>query len=324
MFGRLCFTLALIGISCAVAAQPSNYPNRPIKMIIPFAPGGASDFIGRIISVKLSEVLGQQVIIDNRSGAAGNIGMEAAAKSAPDGYTIFLGNIGTLAINPALFPNLNINPLRDFVPVSQVADVPSALVGNNDFPPNNVTQLITYLRSNPDKFNFATPGGGSANRLEMEVFMKLTDTKMTHVPYKGGGGPAAVGLVGGETQVMFNTLPSVKQFMIANKIKSYAVTGMARQPGLPNVPTMLELGYPEFKTGSWQMVMAPAGTPQAIVDKLFAALTKVLTMPDISERIVNGGANITLSKSPADAKNFIASELKKWSVVVKESGAAPD
>jgi tripartite-type tricarboxylate transporter receptor subunit TctC len=250
--------------------------------------------------------------------------MEAAAKSAPDGYTIYLGNIGTVAINPALFPNLNINPLRDFVPVTQVADVPSALVGNNDFPPNNVSQLIVYLRSNPDKFNFATPGGGSANRLEMEVLMKLTGTKMTHVPYKGGGGPAAVGLVGGETQVMFNTLPSVKQFMIANKMKSYAVTGLTRQPGLPNVPTLIELGYPEFKTGSWQMIMVPIGTPPEITNKLFAAITKVLAMPDVVERVVNGGANITTSKSPADAKAFVASELKKWAVVVKDSGASPD
>jgi tripartite-type tricarboxylate transporter receptor subunit TctC len=324
LINRLFFVLVLLGTCSLAWAQPSTYPNRSIKIIIPFAPGGASDFSGRIISVKLGEVLGQQVIVENRSGAAGNIGMEAAAKSPADGYTLFLGNIGTLAINPALFPSLNINPLRDFVPITQVADVPSALVGNNDFPPNNVTQLITYLRANPDKFNFATPGGGSANRLEMEVFMKMTNIIMTHVPYKGGGGPAAVGLVGGETQVMFNTLPSVKQFMIANKIKSYAVTGLTRQPGLPNVPTMLELGYPEFKTGSWQMMMAPTGTPPVIVDKLFNALTKVLTMPEISERIVNGGANITLSKSPADAKNFVSSELKKWSVVVKESGAAPD
>jgi len=324
VINRFFFVLVLLSTCSLAWAQPSTYPNRPIKIIIPFAPGGASDFIGRIIGVKLGEVLGQQVIVENRSGAAGNIGMEAAAKAPSDGYTLFLGNIGTLAINPALFPSLNINPLRDFVPITQVADVPSALVGNNDFPPNNVTQLITYLRANPDKFNFATPGGGSANRLEMEVFMKMTNTIMTHVPYKGGGGPAAVGLVGGETQVMFNTLPSVKQFMIANKIKSYAVTGLSRQPGLPNVPTMIELGYPEFKTGSWQMLMAPAGTPPVIVDKLFNALTKVLTMPEISERIVNGGANITLSKSPADAKNFISSELKKWSVVVKESGAAPD
>ena len=170
-------------------------------MIIPFAPGGASDFIGRIISVKMSEVLGQQVIVDNRSGAAGNIGVEAVAKSTPDGYTILLGNIGALAINPSLFPNLNINPLRDFIPVTLVADVPSALVGNNDFPPNNVPELVTYLKTNPDKFNFATPGGGSANRLEMEVFMKLIGAKMTHVPYKGGGGPATIGLIGGETQV---------------------------------------------------------------------------------------------------------------------------
>jgi tripartite-type tricarboxylate transporter receptor subunit TctC len=310
--------------STAVQAQSSGYPNRPIKMIIPFAPGGASDFIGRILSVKLGEVLGQQVIVDNRTGAAGNIGMEAAAKSAPDGYTIYLGNIGTVAINPALFPNLNINPLRDFIPITQVADVPSALVGNTDFPPNNVSQLVVYLRANPDKFNFATPGGGSANRLEMEVLMKLTGTKMMHIPYKGGGGPAAVGLIGGETQVMFNTLPSVKQFMIANKMKSYAVTGLARQPGLPNVPTLIELGYPEFKTGSWQMIMVPTGTPSDITQKLFDAITKVLAMPDVSERVVNGGASITTSKSLAEAKSFVASELKKWAVVVKDSGASPD
>jgi len=311
-------------LSTAVQAQSSGYPNRPIKMIIPFAPGGASDFIGRILSVKLGEVLGQQVIVDNRTGAAGNIGMEAAAKSAPDGYTIYLGNIGTVAINPALFPNLNINPLRDFIPITQVADVPSALVGNTDFPPNNVSQLVVYLRANPDKFNFATPGGGSANRLEMEVLMKLTGTKMMHIPYKGGGGPAAVGLIGGETQVMFNTLPSVKQFMIANKMKSYAVTGLARQPGLPNVPTLIELGYPEFKTGSWQMIMVPTGTPSDITQKLFDAITKVLAMPDVSERVVNGGASITTSKSLAEAKAFVASELKKWAVVVKDSGASPD
>jgi len=311
-------------LSTSVQAQSSGYPNRPIKMIIPFAPGGASDFIGRILSVKLGEVLGQQVIVDNRTGAAGNIGMEAAAKSAPDGYTIYLGNIGTVAINPALFPNLNLNPLRDFIPITQVADVPSALVGNTDFPPNNVSQLVVYLRANPDKFNFATPGGGSANRLEMEVLMKLTGTKMMHIPYKGGGGPAAVGLIGGETQVMFNTLPSVKQFMIANKMKSYAVTGLARQPGLPNVPTLIELGYPEFKTGSWQMIMVPTGTPSDITQKLFDAITKVLAMPDVSERVVNGGASITTSKSLAEAKSFVASELKKWAVVVKDSGASPD
>jgi tripartite-type tricarboxylate transporter receptor subunit TctC len=322
----LAFTVLLAGVflSISVRAQSTPYPNRPIKMIIPFAPGGASDFIGRILGVKLGEVLGQQIIIDNRTGAAGNIGMEAAAKSAPDGYTIYLGNIGTIAINPALFPNLNINPLRDFIPVTQVADVPSALVGNNDFPPNNVSQLVVYLRANPDKFNFATPGGGSANRLEMEVFMKLTGTKMMHIPYKGGGGPAAVGLVGGETQVMFNTLPSVKQFMIANKMKSYAVTGMTRQPGLPNVPTLVELGYPEFKTGSWQMIMVPTGTPADITNKLFDAITKVLAMPDVVERVVNGGASITTSKSPAEAKAFVTSELKKWAVVVKDSGASPD
>ena len=240
------------------------------------------------------------------------------------GHTIFLGNIGTVAINPALFPTLNINPLRDFEVVTEVADVPSALIGNLDFPPSNVQELVAYLKENPGKFNFATPGGGSANRLEMEIFMKTVGAKMVHVPYKGGGGPAAIGVIGGETQLMFNTLPSVKQFMIANKVKSYAVTSASRQPGLPNVPTMLELGYPDLVTGSWQCILVPTGTPSAVVKTLFAAITKALDTPEMKERISNGGANIVLSKSPEAAKVFVSTEIQRWGKVIKESGTTPD
>ena len=312
-----------LGFSMHSMAQ-SIYPNRPIRMVIPFTPGGASDFIGRLLAVKMGEILGQQIVVDNRSGAAGNIGMEIAAKSAPDGYTIFLGNIGTVAINPALFPTLNINPLRDFDVVAEVADVPSALIGNLDFPPNNVQELVAYLKANPGKLNFATPGGGSANRLEMEIFMKAVGAKIVHVPYKGGGGPAAIGVIGGETQLMFNTMPSVKQFMITNKVKSYAVTSSTRQPGLPNIPTMLELGYPDMVTGSWQCVLVPINTPNVIVKILYAAISKALDNPEMKERLSSGGANVVLSKSPEAAKIFVSAEIQRWGKVVRESGTTPD
>ncbi len=315
---------SLVVISIASPSVAADYPSKSIKMIIPFAPGGASDFIGRILAVKLGEILGQQIVIDNRTGVAGNLGMEMAAKSAPDGYTIFLGNIGTSAINPALYPHLNINPLRDFIPVTQVADVPSALVANVDFPPKNTAELATYLKANPNKFNYASPGSGSANRLEMEVFMKLVGSTMTHVPYKGGAGPAVVGLIGTDTQLMFTTLPSVKQFMIAGKVKSYGVTSTTRQPGLPNVPTMLEQGYPDLVTGSWQCIFVPVGTPPAIVNQLFIAITKALDSAEIKEKISNGGANAVVSASPEAAKLFVATELTRWGKVVKESGATAD
>ena len=208
----------------------------------------------------MSEVLGQQVFIENKPGLGGNVGLTLGAKSPPDGYTIVYANIGAVAINPALYTNLNINPLKDFTPITLIADVPSAFVGNADFPPKNVTELITYLRSNPNKFNFASPGGGSANRLESEIFMQITGTKMVHVPYKGGGGQAAIGLIGGDAQVMFNTLPSVKQFILSGRVKGYAVTSATRQLDLPNVPTYLELGFPDLVTGSWQSILLPSNS----------------------------------------------------------------
>jgi tripartite-type tricarboxylate transporter receptor subunit TctC len=314
--------ILITGLAGSCLAQ--DYPSRPIKMIMPFAPGGAGDFIGRILSAKMSEVLGQQVFIENKPGLGGNVGLTLGAKSPPDGYTIVYANIGAVAINPALYTNLNINPLKDFTPITLIADVPSAFVGNADFPPKNVTELITYLRSNPNKFNFASPGGGSANRLESEIFMQITGTKMVHVPYKGGGGQAAIGLIGGDAQVMFNTLPSVKQFILSGRVKGYAVTSATRQLDLPNVPTFLELGFPDLVTGSWQGILVPSNTPIPIVNKLFVTITQILEMPDIKERLAGGGVNVMISKSPEAARQFIQAEIQRWGKVVKDSGTTPD
>jgi tripartite-type tricarboxylate transporter receptor subunit TctC len=211
---KQCSTLAL-SLLAATALPPAahaadagaDYPSRPVRMIVPFAPGGASDLVGRILQPRMSELLGQQVVVENRGGAAGNIGVEAGARSAPDGYTFVLGNIGSIAINPSVFPNLSVTPTRDLIAVTQVVDVPSALVAHPSFAPNNIKELIDYARANPGKLNYASPGSGSQNRLEMEVLRKLANLDMVHVPYKGGAGPAVGALVAGETNLMFVSIP---------------------------------------------------------------------------------------------------------------------
>ena len=314
--------LTLSGFSENTQAQ--EYPNKPIKMIIPFSPGGASDLVGRILQTKLGEVLGQPIIIENKPGASGNIGMEMAAKSAPDGYTLFLGNIGTMAINPALYPNIKVNPLKDFIPITEVVDVPSALVTNASFPVNTVAELITYLKANPGKFNYASPGSGSANRLQTERFMGLTGTKLAHIPYKGGAGPATVGMIGGETQMMFVTLSSAQEFIKSGRLKGLAVTSPSRMPELPNVPTISEAGFKDLTGGSWQILAVPAGTPRDIVNKLYTATVATMNMPEIRDRLDRQGAIVLTSKSPEAAREFLSNETQRWGKVVKDTGATPD
>lgn len=314
--------LTLSGLSENTQAQ--EYPNKPIKMIIPFSPGGASDLVGRILQTKLGEVLGQPIIIENKPGASGNIGMEMAAKSAPDGYTLFLGNIGTMAINPALYPNIKVNPLKDFIPITEIVDVPSALVTNTSVPVNTVAELITYLKANPGKFNYASPGSGSANRLQTERFMGLTGTKLAHIPYKGGAGPATVGMIGGETQVMFVTLSSAQEFIKSGRLKGLAVTSPNRMPELPNVPTISEAGFKDLTGGSWQILAVPAGTPRDIVNKLYTATVATMMMPEIRDKLDRQGAIVLTSKSPEAAREFLNNETQRWGKVVKDTGATPD
>jgi tripartite-type tricarboxylate transporter receptor subunit TctC len=229
-----------------------------------------------------------------------------------------------MAINPALYPNIKVNPLRDFIPITEVVDVPSALVTNSSFPPNTVAELVTYLKANPGKFNFASPGSGSANRLQTERFMGMTGTKLVHIPYKGGAGPATVGMIGGETQMMFVTLSSAQEFMKSGRLKGLAVTSPSRMPELPNIPTISEAGFKDLTGGSWQILAVPAGTPRDIVNKLYSATVATMAMPEIREKLERQGAIVLTSKSPEAAREFLSNETQRWGKVVKETGATPD
>jgi tripartite-type tricarboxylate transporter receptor subunit TctC len=306
------------------ASAQTAYPQRPIRMIVPFAPGGSSDVIARIIAPTLSDALGQQIYIENRSGASGNIGMEVAARAAADGYTIFLGNIGAIAINPAIFHSLTINQTKDFIAVIEVADVPSVLVANPNFPPNSVAELVAYARANPGVINFGSTGSGALSRLEMERLRAIADIDFVHVPYKGGAGPAVTGMLGGETHAMFASLGSVATFIRAGRLKALAVATAARIPQLPEVPTMVEAGFPQMVSGSWQGVFVPAGTPRRIVDKLHAAFAAVLTSPETVQRLADSGVPVVTSKTPEDFALFVESEVRRWGAVAREAGATVD
>ena len=312
--------LCLLFGAHALAQDVSNYPARPVMMIVPFAPGGASDFVARIIQPGVSQILGQQIVVDNRPGAAGMIGTESAARSAPDGYTTFLGNIGTISINPGVYAsNMRIKPDKDLAPVTICADTPSILITRLDFPVNTVSELIAYVKANQGKVTFATPGSSTLNRLEMEIFKKDAGLDMVHVPYKGGAGPAVQDIVGGHVDLMFTTLSSAMGFVKDNKVKALAVTTRERMTDLPDIPTMYELGWKNLVTSSWQGVLVPTGTPRPIVDRLHAAIAKVLADPEIRARMRKGGAIAVSSKSPEDFKTYMDAETAKWTKVIRSA-----
>ncbi len=316
--------LALVSCPGPSLAQ-SSYPNRPVRIVVPFAPGGASDFVGRIIQPRLSELLGQPIVIENRGGAAGTIGMEVAARSAPDGYTLVLANVGSMAINPGVFTNLSINNLRDFIPVTQVVDVPGVLIVHPSVAANSIKELVAYVKANPGKLNYASPGSGSQNRLEMEILRTAEGgMDMVHVPYKGGAGPAVTGLVAGETQMMFSTVSSAMGHVKGGRLKALAITSTKRLEQLPDVPTMKESGYPDGASGSWQGVLVPAGTPRETVERLYAVLVQTMKTPDVIERLAKGGAEAVTSASPKAFAEFIAAETQRWGKVAQESGAIAD
>ena len=317
----IALVLALIS---TLAFGQAPYPNRPVKMIVPFAPGGASDFVARIISPKLGELLGQQIVIENRPGASGNIGMEAAAKTPADGYTIYLGNIGTIAINPAVFQSLSINPQKDFTAITLVAGVPSVLIANPSVPANTVAELVALAKAKPGELNFASPGSASMNRLEMERFLKIASLNIVHIPYKGGAGPAVTGMLGGETQIMFVTLSSAISFVQAGKLKALGISTTKRIEALPQVATMIEAGYPEMVSSSWQGIFVPAGTPRGIVEKLHAAMLATMDSPEIRQRFAGGGVDVVTSRTPEDFASFVAAEIARWGKVAKEAGATVD
>jgi tripartite-type tricarboxylate transporter receptor subunit TctC len=316
--------IAIVAILVPVLCFGQGYPNRPLRMIVPFAPGGASDFVGRILQPRMSELLGQQVVVENRGGAAGNIGVEAGARSAPDGYTFVLGNIGSIAINPAVFPNLSVTPTRDLIAVTQVVDVPSVLVAHPSFPPNTIKEVIDFAKANPGKLNYASPGSGSQNRLEMEILRKLAGLDMVHVPYKGGAGPALSGLVGAETHLMFVTASSALGHVRAGRLKALAVSTPKRMEQFPSTPTTEEQGFPELKASSWQGIFLPLGTPKDIVERMHAVMLQTMTSAEVVQRLTNGGVIVATSPTPAAFAEFVAAETQRWAKVVKEAGATPD
>jgi tripartite-type tricarboxylate transporter receptor subunit TctC len=309
-------------VASTAAQEATNYPTRPIRMIVPFAPGGSSDFVGRVLQPHLTVELGQQIVIDNRSGAAGNLGVEVAARANPDGHTILFANVGTMAINPGLYPSFPVRPLRDLVAITEVADLPSILMVNTAFPPSSVKDLVEYAKARPGQINFA--GTGSSNRLDTESFMRAAGIKMVHIPYKGGAGPAIIGLMGNETQVMFALLSSTVSFIKQGRLKGLAVTAPKRVAVLPDIPALPELGYSTLKNGAWQGVFAPQGISPLIVQRLFASTQKVMAHPDVRKRLTEGGITVVLSKSPAEFTDFVKAETDRFGSIIREAGITAD
>jgi tripartite-type tricarboxylate transporter receptor subunit TctC len=310
----------LMAVEAVHAQSTPSYPARPVRMVVPFAPGGASDFVGRLIQPKLVQELGQQVVIDNRAGASGNIGVEVAARATADGYTLLLGNIGTMAINPSIYPKFPINPVRDFIGVTQVVDVPVGLAAHPSVPVKTMKEFIDYAKAQAGRLNYGSAGAGSNGRLEMEQFMRAAGINLTHIPYKGGAGAAAAALVSGEVSVAFVSLASVMPHVRAGKLKILGVSAPKRVAALPDVPIMPELGYRDMTTGSWQGVYVPAGTPRPVVSRLFAAFTKVMADAEVEKRVGDSGAQVIVSKSPAEFAVFMKEQNERFAKVVQQIG----
>ncbi|MEK7231744.1 MAG: tripartite tricarboxylate transporter substrate binding protein [Pseudomonadota bacterium] len=309
--------LSLVSLT-VIAADTAPYPNRPVRMIVPFAPGGASDTVGRIIQPAMTELLGEQVVVDNRGGAAGNIGVEVAVRATPDGYNFLLGNVGTMAINPVYYTKFPYRPLKDLIPITQVVDVPGSLVTHPSLPAKNVKELIAHMKANPGKLNYGAPAPSSANALEMTMFLNATGTNAVQIAYKGGAGPAMIGLLGNEVQMMFVTFSSAVNFAKQGRVKMLGVISPQRNPALPDIPTMREQGL-NMVVGSWQGLFVPKGTPQPVVNKLFKVGIDMMKDPLVIKRLGDSGITITTSKSPSDFVAFVKSETERFGKVIKDS-----
>jgi tripartite-type tricarboxylate transporter receptor subunit TctC len=312
-----CLAWTAAGLLAAAAGLPAaaeNYPDRPIRLIVPYAPGGGTDLTSRLIALRLSENFRQQVIVDNRAGGASNIGCEIAARSAPDGYTLLTAGI-SFSINVSIFPKLNYDPVKDFDPVSLVATVPLIVVVNPSVPATSIKELIALAKAKPGTLNYASGGTGTANHIAGELFKYMTNTDIVHVPYKGGG-PALADVVGGQVQLLFNTMTSTVGFMNSGKLRALAVTGKQRSPGVPNLPTVAEAGVPGFDVGAWFGIVVPKGTPRPLVMKLNGEIVRIARTPEAREQFAAQGAEAVGSTPEAFAKH-LRTEIDKWAKVAK-------
>jgi len=319
---RLCQSL----LTClALAAGPllaQDYPNKPILLVVPFAPGGSSEFLSRLIGAKLTEAWKQQVVVESRPGGAGNIAMDAVQRARPDGYTLILGHVGTLAVNPAMFPKLPYDPIKGFVPVTMIATVPSLLVVNPNVAAKDFKEFIALAKAKPGTLYYGSAGNGSSGHLAMEYLKQAAKIDLVHVPYKGTG-PMVTDLLGGQTQATFTgavpLIPHIKQ----GKLRPLAVGSAKRIAALPDVPTVAESGLPGFETSQWYGILAPAGTPDAIVRKLSAEINRILKTPEVVDRLASDGS-VPQGSTPEEFAAFIASEQKRWGQVVKSANIKPE
>lgn len=313
--------LAALAASALTSQQAGaqSYPERAITLVVAFAPGGSTSIVARAVSDKMSEALGQKIIIDNRAGAGGTIGTKAVATSAPDGYTIALGYTGTLAIGPTLYTNAGYDPRKDFAPIGMIGNAPNSLVVHPSFPAKTVAELITYAKANPEKVNFGSAGVGTASHVSGEYFATAAGIKLVHVPYKGTG-PALSDLIGGHIPMAFAPIPATHSQISGGTLRALAVTSAARSGLLPDVPTIAESGLTGFDASLYYGLVAPAGTPRPIIDKLNAALRAALNSDEVKKRLVADGTEVTPS-TPEEYTAFIDKDETKWSKIVKASGA---
>jgi tripartite-type tricarboxylate transporter receptor subunit TctC len=322
VLNRLNLALAIFALAGTVQAQANDYPAKPIRLVVPAAPGGGADFLARIVGVKLGELVGQSVVVENRAGASGTIAADGTAKSAGDGYTVLMGQSTSIVIAPQLYPKLPYDTLRDLKPVTLVAEVPNVMVVHPSVPANTVKELIALAKAKPETLNFGSSGNGAPSHLAGEMFKSATGTRLVHVPYKGAG-PAVNALIAGEIQVMFAPIVAVLPQVKAGRLRALGVTSAKRSAAAPDLPTLAETGLTGYEISSWFGLFVPASTPAAVVDKLFKETSRVLKSPDVIERFAKEGAE-PVGSTPAEFNNYVRTEFVKYNKVIKDNGIKAD
>ena len=316
----LAFTLPML--SPATVNAQAAYPTKSVTFVVPFAPGGGTDIVARVVSARLTALWsgsgGQSVIVDNRSGAGGILGADIVAKAKPDGYTLLIGNVGTQSINPTLYTTLPYNADTAFAPISLICELPFVLIASRAFAPNSVKELVAFAKAHPDKVTFASSGSGGSPHLTAEIFQLATGTRMLHVPYRGGA-PAMVDLMGGQVDILFASVLESSGYIQAGKLKGLVVTHAKRSPALPNVPTLAEAGVRNAESGSWIALLAPAGTPAAIIDKLAANVKEIVAVADTRDKLIAQGG-VPLGSTPAELQKVIDADRARYGRIIREKG----
>ena len=313
---RVPASVALLAFAAGALAQ--TYPAKPVTFVVPFAPGGGTDITARTMAARLAQKWGQSVLVENKGGAGGILGADQVAKAKPDGYTFLIANVGVTSINPALYSKLPYNHETAFTPVSLVCELPFVLMASPSFPPNSIKELVDYARSKPGVVTFASSGSGGSPHLTAEIFQAATGTKMTHIPYKGGG-PAMIDLMAGHVNLLFASVLEGSGHIKAGKLKGLAVSHAKRNPALPDVPTLAEAGVPNAESGSWIALLAPAGTPLSVIEKVNSDIKEAVSLQDIRDKLIGQGA-VPQASTPKELQALIDADLRRYGRIIREQG----